>query len=191
MLHGLFSSHNFSLHISHTAQAADFGGWPELNELPLEHMTKQHIDILAAKCSNRLDIEMPNFSDVASSPSGISHTVSPGPRAQVDADTITPSPGVALKEAAASKNATAKPLVSKKQLEMHKQWQAVAESLGGKDARLVVSKPEAKKLIFEALRDAFAPMNITDLHKVGSRSESMTLLFARQHDLNCHDPHFR
>jgi len=50
-------------------------------------------------------------------------------------------------------------------LAMHRKWQIVAESLGGKDARIVVSKPDAKKLIFELLSEAFRPMNISDLFK--------------------------
>jgi hypothetical protein len=161
-------------------QAADFGGWPELEELPLKHMTKEHLEVLAAKCSSQANIEMPIFPELATaSPSGtaasdFSNTVTPGPRAQVDPDaayhdmtTITPSPGFALKEANANKAAAkTKPPVSKKQLEMHQQWQATAESMGGPNARIIVSKSDAKKLIFDALHDAFAPMNITDLHRV-------------------------
>jgi hypothetical protein len=55
---------------------------------------------------------------------------------------------------------------SKKDMETHAKWQKEAEAMGGKDARIVVSKPKAKTLIFELLRDEFAPMNITTINSV-------------------------
>ncbi|GKY96953.1 hypothetical protein MPSEU_000654300 [Mayamaea pseudoterrestris] len=155
-------------------QVADFGGWPDLHELPLKHMTKEHLQTLVDKCSSTLDIGMPIFPSLmspcaATNAIDVSNTVTPGPRAQVgfdatatdlDSSTITPSPGLAD-----AKKAAAKAPVSKKQLDMHRQWQATAESLGGPNARIIVNKNDAKKLIFDVLHDAFAPMNITDLHK--------------------------
>ena len=40
----------------------DYGGWPDdLNELPLKHMTKEHKELLVAKCSRKVKIDMPNF----------------------------------------------------------------------------------------------------------------------------------
>ena len=171
----------YSTLLSHThthflSQAADFGGWPEINELPLKTMTKEHLDVLATKCSVQADIEMPIFPKTASLNSDnmtvVSNTITPGPNAQVAPDgagtklsSVTPSPALALKEANAKKAAKSKPPASKKQLDMHRQWQATAESMGGPDARIMVSKPEAKKLIFDVLHDAFSPMNITELHK--------------------------
>ena len=55
---------------------------------------------------------------------------------------------------------------SKQALAMHRKWQEAAEEMGGPDARIVVSKPAAKTLIYNQLHDAFAPMNITQIHKV-------------------------
>jgi len=55
---------------------------------------------------------------------------------------------------------------SKAALDMHKKWQEQANSMGGPNARIVVEKRKAKKLIFDMLHDAFAPMNITQIHKV-------------------------
>ncbi len=51
-------------------------------------------------------------------------------------------------------------VMSKSAIEAHRKWQAEAEKLGGPNARVVVSKPEAKKLIFDKLRDEFSPLNI-------------------------------
>eukprot|EP00594_Rhizosolenia_setigera_P008632 CAMPEP_0178967614 /NCGR_PEP_ID=MMETSP0789-20121207/17712_1 /TAXON_ID=3005 /ORGANISM="Rhizosolenia setigera, Strain CCMP 1694" /LENGTH=691 /DNA_ID=CAMNT_0020653283 /DNA_START=210 /DNA_END=2285 /DNA_ORIENTATION=+ len=47
---------------------------------------------------------------------------------------------------------------------MHRKWQEAAESMGGKNARIIVSKPAAKQLIFEFLKDQFKPMNITEIY---------------------------
>ena len=55
---------------------------------------------------------------------------------------------------------------SKQALALHRKWQEAAEAMGGPDARIVVSKPTAKKLIFDLLHDAFRPLNITHIHKV-------------------------
>jgi hypothetical protein len=50
--------------------------------------------------------------------------------------------------------------LSKTAIECHKKWQTEAEKLGGPGVKIIVCKPEAKKLIFDKLHDAFAPMNI-------------------------------
>ena len=155
----------------------DYGGRPDdLNELPLKHMTQEHMDLLVAKCSRKGKIDMPNF-DAAASPaketvenSILSNTITPPPNAgdtQVWAfhskkkGKVTPSPGTAL-----TKGKSKGSKHSKKLMEMHKQWQEQATAMGGPEARIVVSKPEAKKIIFDLLHDAFAPMNITQIHKV-------------------------
>ena len=60
------------------------------------------------------------------------------------------------------KKPAAKPAakLSKSAMESHRKWQAEAEKQGGPNAKIVVSKPEAKKIIFEKLYDEFTPMNI-------------------------------
>ena len=74
---------------------------------------------------------------------------------------VTPSPlskGATKKTVAAASD---KPKgLSKTAIECHKKWQAEAEKLGGPGVKIIVCKPEAKKLIFDKLHDAFAPMNI-------------------------------
>ena len=69
------------------------------------------------------------------------------------------------KAAKASKDDGAKKpaAMSKKTLETHAKWQAEAERLGGPSAKIVVSKADAKKLVFDALHDSFKPMNINGL----------------------------
>lgn len=95
-------------------------------------------------------------------------------RAKVKESGVTPSPmppkgaskqappGKSIDAAATAKNpAIEKPkVISKSAIEAHRKWQAEAEKLGGPDARVVVSKPDAKKLIFNKLHNEFAPMNI-------------------------------
>ena len=54
--------------------------------------------------------------------------------------------------------------LSSQSLALHRKWQEKAEALGGKGVRIVTAKDEAKKIIFNMLKDAFRPMNITDIH---------------------------
>jgi hypothetical protein len=44
---------------------------------------------------------------------------------------------------------------------IHNKWQIAATAMGGPEARIVVDKKAAKKLIVDLLYDAFCPMNIT------------------------------
>ena len=82
---------------------------------------------------------------------------------------VTPSP---MPPKGASKQAADKKsiddempkVMSKSAIEAHRKWQAEAEKLGGPDARVVVSKPDAKKLIFDKLYDEFTPMNIDGVY---------------------------
>jgi len=77
----------------------------------------------------------------------------------------------AVKNNASKSSAFISPLPTNKPsaaaLAMHKKWQEAAESMNGgsKDVRIVLSKPNAKKLIYDLLREGFAPMNITDIFK--------------------------
>jgi hypothetical protein len=170
-------------------QQVDYGGWPELHELPLKEMTQEHKDALVAKCSRKKDIAMPNFDGtttaspchgklrVDGAATSSTNTVTPPPNGVFtqqaaaallpnnDKDSnqmgVTPSPAVGLKP---TKAANAKP--STQALALHRKWQEAAEAMGGPDARIVVSKPAAKKLIFDLLHDSFCPMNITQIHKV-------------------------
>lgn len=53
---------------------------------------------------------------------------------------------------------------SKEALAIHRKWQLEADKLGG--GKIEVSKPKAKKLIFDMMHDSFRPMNITEIYQV-------------------------
>jgi hypothetical protein len=155
-------------------QHKDFGGWPVPEELPFNSLTPDHLRVIAAKCSRKKNPAMPVFPSEATSPStkeqSRANFVTPPPhslanasqaRAEVkgtNAAKITPPVGKPSK--------VASKVASKAALAMHKNWQDAAEAMGGKDSRIVVSKPAAKRLIFDKLFDAFCPMNITQIYKV-------------------------
>ena len=67
--------------------------------------------------------------------------------------------------AAKANKSKATPKMSDKALATHRKWQEAAHKMGGPTARIVVSKPKAKQLIFDVLHDSFCPMNVTELHK--------------------------
>jgi hypothetical protein len=135
------------------------------------------MDSILAKCSKRKDVEMPEFPESpskGSSEPALTNTITPPPNSGTFAtqknvpkgkSTITPSPAITeLDKQTLDKKASNKP--SKAQLEIHRKWQAAAEASGGQDARIVLSKPAAKEIIYDFLYDAFRPMNITEIHKV-------------------------
>ena len=147
-------------------QHNDFGGWPVPEELPFNSLSPDHMRVIAAKCSRKKNPVMPAFPSEATSPST---------KEQSRANFVTPPPhslanaSQARAEVKGTNAAKITPPVgkpSKGALAMHKNWQDAAEAMGGKDARIVVGKPTAKKLIFDILFDAFCPMNITQIYKV-------------------------
>lgn len=138
-------------------QESDFDGWPPAEELPINYIEPKHLSVMALKCSSRKDPRMPIFS-------------SPSPKGKLEdtANFVTPPPP--LKESTSLVNTkeigAAKASGKAKAIEVHKKWLEAAQAMGGKDARIVVSKPAAKKLIFDFLYDSFQPMNITQIFKV-------------------------
>ena len=68
-------------------------------------------------------------------------------------------------------NTTGKP--SKSALKQHEKWQEECRKSGG-TGRIVVNKPEAKKLIFDLCNDSFQPMNITQIHQVSETTDDLT-----------------
>lgn len=153
-------------------QERDFGGWPPLNEMPVESMDGKHLQVIANKCSTNKNPTMPSVSAWTTSPSA--------PSSQLDktnsAHFVTPSSNSrfhskdkgAMGEGKKVTPGTGRCKPNPKALAIHSKWQAAAEAIGGKDARIVVSKPAAKKLIFDILFEAFRPMNIAQIYKVGS-----------------------
>jgi hypothetical protein len=43
------------------SQEKDYGGWPEVHELPIDSMTQEHKDALISKCSCKKSVPMPYF----------------------------------------------------------------------------------------------------------------------------------
>lgn len=76
-----------------------------------------------------------------------------------DKKSITPAPDGAAKDKAAKPKQP-----SKEALAIHRKWQIEADKLGG--GKIEVSKPKAKKLIFDMMHDSFRPMNITEIYQV-------------------------
>jgi hypothetical protein len=163
-------------------QAKDFGGWPSPDELPVPHLAKEHVDFLAQKCSRNKGVEMPTFpaasprtgpGGTGKSANGTSHslvTPLPGGYTQDDEDDGEEGGGGSAPPRKPPAQAPQQQ-PSKQALAMHQKWQEAAVAMGGKDARIVVSKPKAKELIFAMLEDAYRPMNITDIHKVRGLGE--------------------
>lgn len=56
--------------------------------------------------------------------------------------------------------AKSKVIISKSSIAQHKKWQDEAVKFGGPNARLVLNKPDAKKVIFDMLYDELCAMNI-------------------------------
>lgn len=144
-------------------QEDDFDGWPPLEELPTKYIEPRHLKLIASKCSRRKNMEMPAF-PMSSSPQpktncGKSNLVTPPPRSL---DVKGSSSDDKTAQAASGKSA----LKTSKAVALHAKWREAAQAMGGKDARIVVSLPIAKKLVFDYLYEEFRPMNITQIYKV-------------------------
>ena len=98
---------------------------------------------------------------------------------------VTPVPDGSSKDKSKGTNKA-----SKEALAIHKKWQAEAVKLGGPDVKIEVSKPKAKKLIFDMLHDSFRPMNITEVYQVGSSfvvtSSTACIRLSKTHLDNAH-----
>lgn len=172
-------------------QEKDYGGWPtEIEEIPVKFLTEEHREVMSEMCTGRYSPEMPNIPtndpSKVTSPQSHQATTKLTTLDKTDLDTttqsnvnqvsaVTPPPGQRRQSLATTASSTATGTTTKKvtpipskpsnqALAMHKKWQESAKALGGE--RIVVSKPEAKKLILELLKDSFKPMNITDIFKV-------------------------
>eukprot|EP00804_Cyclotella_cryptica_P013291 CCRYP_018637-RB/>CCRYP_018637-RB protein AED:0.20 eAED:0.20 QI:289/1/1/1/1/1/6/1235/735 len=171
-------------------QRDDFGGFPdEEGELPIKFLTEENRKLILEKCTaDSENAELPNLPTSASllatsvgdtgknaiaaitPPPGYNNAIANGQSNVVVGALSTKVPAKGNKSvtpiphSGASKNPSKAP-PSKEALAIHRKWQAEAEKHGGKDARIVVSKPAAKKLIFDMLHDSFRPMNITEIYQ--------------------------
>jgi hypothetical protein len=158
-------------------------------------MTAEHMDILVLKCSKFTSVEMPEFPQPHSPskdtdinvPTSVTPTYSdrnvPTTGPTDGPTTVTPHSNSRnfsgidgrsrdndekSKPTDKPKDVKAPVKLSKEMMETHRKWQEAAEAIGGPGSRIIVRKPEAKKLIYEILYDAFQPMNITQIYQVGS-----------------------
>lgn len=131
-------------------QVVDYGGWPEkLEEIPIKGMTDEHKLIMAQKCSRLSSPVFPKFPESPTKAFSATNTLTPPPNG---AQQVTPTPGAKKSQPSAQAMA------------IHSKWQIAATAMGGPEARIVVDKKAAKKLIVDLLYDAFCPMNITQIH---------------------------
>ena len=171
-------------------QEKDYGGWPtDLKEIPIKFMTERHREVMSEKCTGRYSPNMPNLPMLdpsnLNSPLPASQKISTKIETSLETKTqpeaknpltVTPPPGQRKRPVTTttstvndtkSKSKKVTPIPSKpsnQALAVHRKWQDAAKALGGE--RIVVSKPAAKKLIFDMLKDSFRPMNITTIFKV-------------------------
>jgi hypothetical protein len=154
-----------------------------MHEMPVTHMTREHMDILIEKCSKYTVVEMPEFPEQSQTPRKAADihdpiTVTPstserdssaaGDRESSAADDTSSENDEGLKTAEKSTPSQMKPVLkpNKQMLETHRKWQEAAEAIGGPGSRIIVSKLEAKKAIYDMLYDTFRPMDITQIYHV-------------------------
>ena len=169
-------------------QEADFEGWPEApEELPVKHLTKEHMDFMKKHCSdekNKAAIQMPSFPDDAAPPEPTTNTNTPQTMTPVPSQAgkkkgnkvavgVTPSPHPGA--AGATKPVKA-PKASNRAVEMHKKWQEEATKNGG--GKIVVQKSEAKKKIYDFMCDNFRPYTATVIYNVRIQSRLNCIIFS-------------
>lgn len=152
-------------------QVRDFGGWPEDFEIPEGFHDEEEDDV---KSNSSVVVTVKDAHHPTSNTKMKNRSAS---QITPPADSVFAAQDSSVTEKKSSKegattfispvtNNSNKP--SAAALAMHKKWQEAAENMnsGSSDVRIVLSKPSAKKLIYDCLYDAFAPMNITDIYKV-------------------------
>lgn len=157
-------------------QDADFDGWPPYDELPLKYASAEHKRIMTQKCTKQSKPRFPDLWNIcspntmaASGSAMITNTITPTPNfpfSASDQDTGAATDTATVSVTIAKLIALCPTQPSKSAMAMHRKWQEAAEAVGGASARIVVSKPAAKALIFDMIHDSFRPMNITQIHTV-------------------------
>lgn len=173
-------------------QKRDFDGWPEIKEIPISHMDREHKHLIAKNCSRKRNPAMPTFPSSPAAGGGVDDDAFSS-RSKPKTNFVTP-PRNSLATPKGNENDSSvlgansktalvkqitphtgggvsaamagKPTASASALATHKKWQEEAERLGSKDSRIIIDRKVAKKVIFDTLHDLFRPTNITDLYKV-------------------------
>ena len=133
-------------------QERDFDGWPPSNELPCDYLQPEHLRAIATKCSKKRKPTMPVIT---------TNCVTPLPNSS-----LPPQGTAAISQVVRGKTKAHIVKVSDAAFARVEKWQADAKKLGVN--RIIVKKNEAKKVIFDALYDAFRPMNLNDIYLVSA-----------------------
>ena len=151
-------------------QQNDFDGFPDKEELlrhnALKHLDSatihEHIKLMKQNCSRMRNPPIPNLASYLSSSAsggGAGRALS----LKTNTNFVTPSPKTLASSYASTQDEDdGMSLVST----ILPKWRKEAEAFQGKDANLVLKKPEAQKLIYDTLKNQWAPMTITEIHKV-------------------------
>jgi hypothetical protein len=164
-------------------QQKDYEGWPETApEYPAVPTVEHENNMLKYCCEDASTIEridrklvgmgtndssLPKLTDSPKmNPVAKGPALTPPPSLQVtnskkNAPTVTPCE-VPCKKATHEK----KKAVSATAQKAHAKWLAEAQKIGGPNAKLVLDRPEVKRLVFDVLHDAFGPKNVNDIYEV-------------------------
>ena len=191
-------------------QENDFDGWPSSDEIPMKMMTNEHREFLIDNCTAQTSPKMPEGLTNCNGESKItpdtpSPSIKSSPKIEEDkACAVTPTPKKIITSDDTSQNKETKVNInasklktklvtptqnfnkaseskkpSKAALAIHRKWQEAAESMGSN--RIIVSKVAAKQVIFDGMKDAFRPMNITEIYKASRNLVVSTLIFYFYH----------
>ena len=141
----------------------DFEVWPSPKELAEKANTTsldpRHLQFMEQKCSKKRKPSMPSFK---SSGKGTNSSVGKNKTNMV---TPTNNSLASVKGSTVSQVTTAPKLSSNKTLmDAHKRWEKDMEAAGGKGLTLIINTNEAKKVVYDMLKDAYRPMNFNDIY---------------------------
>ena len=129
-------------------QEKDFGGWPPSHELPCEYLAPEHLRAIAMNCSKKRKPSMPKFESKCLTPK----------------TSRTPNGSASIPAVVSVETNRAVSKVSRAAVARHEKWQADAKKMGVN--RIIVKKHKAKRVIYDAVYDAFRPMNVDEIYMV-------------------------
>ena len=171
-------------------QQADYEGWPETAPEYPSVPTMEHESTMLKYCckdarkidridrdvvgmgTNNPSLPKPNASSpqMHSVTSTNNSTLTPPPPFQLAKTTTKKAPTVTPCNVSHDSNNNVahekKKVVSATAQKAHAKWLAEAQKVGGPQAKLILDRPEVKRLVFDVLRDAFGPKNINDIYEV-------------------------
>ena len=127
-------------------------------------MKEEHREVIAKKCSHPHPKKKKKFPNLPTSRPVGGGSLLATASGNINTSVITPPPTNSRAVTNGQSKKASKPAakLSKNAMLCHRKWQAEAEMQGGPNAKIVVSKPEAKKIIFQKFCDV-GPMNINKM----------------------------